>query len=287
MMVVVVVRAEEQENRTQKALSIFTVVKFPNTACSSATTGRNGTCYTTSECQAKGGSSSGSCASSFGVCCVFEKSCGAGNIAENCTYFTSSSFSAGSSCVLGICKCSSDVCQLRLDFETFSISNPVTDTTATITATSNRAGNCDTDSFSVTSPGGKAPPLICGVNTGQHMYIPASDQCNQLTSNFGSASTATTSAFTIKITQIECSSKRLAPSGCLQYFTGDTGTIETFNYNSAGGTLLASHDYSACVRNGRTFCAICYFSSIFKLSVPNAIAAIGTLGVDTWCGNPG
>jgi len=81
MMLVVVVRAEEQERRTQKALSIFTVVKFPNTACSSATTGRNGTCYTTSECQAKGGSSSGSCASSFGVCCVFEKSCQGGRIA--------------------------------------------------------------------------------------------------------------------------------------------------------------------------------------------------------------
>ena len=30
----------------------------------------------------------------------------------------------------------------------------------------NRVGNCDTDNFSVTTPGGKAPPLICGTNTG-------------------------------------------------------------------------------------------------------------------------
>ena len=50
------------------------------------------------------GSASGACASSFGVCCVFEKSCGAGSLSENCTYFTSSSRSAGSSCSLTICK---------------------------------------------------------------------------------------------------------------------------------------------------------------------------------------
>merc|ERR1719431_2204937 len=149
MVVVAVVRAEEQENRTQKALSIFTVVKFPNTACSSATTGRNGTCYTTSECQAKGGSSSGSCASSFGVCCVFEKSCQGGQIAENCTYFTSSSLTTGTSCSLTICKCSSDVCQLRLDFEIFVLNNPVTANTITVgpaaaaAGSATRQGNCD------------------------------------------------------------------------------------------------------------------------------------------------
>merc|ERR1712013_527804 len=128
--------------------------------------------------------------------------------------------------------------------------------------------SCDTDSFGVTVPGGKSPPQICGTNTGQHMYIPASDQCNVLNANIGSSSTATTSAFTIKVTQIECSSKTKAPNGCLQYFTEDTGTIETFNYNSAAGVLLVNQDYSSCVRTGRTYCAICYYSTIFKLSVP-------------------
>merc|ERR550519_2369507 len=273
-------------HRAKKTLSIFTVVKFPNTACSSSTSGRNGTCYTASECAAKGGSSSGSCASSFGVCCVFEKTCGAGSISENCTYFTSSALNKGGSCDLTVCKSASDVCQLRLDFETFVLNNPVTATAVTITTTvnANRVGSCDTDSFGVTVPGGKSPPQICGTNTGQHMYIPASDQCNVLNANIGSASTATTSAFTIKVTQIECNSKTKAPNGCLQYFTEDTGTIETFNYNSAAGVLLVNQDYSSCVRTGRTYCAICYYSSSFKLSVPNAIAAIGSFGVDTNCG---
>ena len=43
--------------------------------------------------------------------------------------------------------------------------------------------------------------MICGTNTGYHMYVHASDQCNELSAVFGSASTATTSAFTIKVSQ--------------------------------------------------------------------------------------
>lgn len=279
--------------RNKKALSVFTVVKFPNIVCLSGTTGRNGTCYTSSECSAKGGSISGGCASGFGVCCIFEKTCGGGAIAENCTYFSSSSISTGSSCSLTICKCSSDVCQLRLDFETFVLNTPVTAVATTVGAvgnadgSANRIGNCDTDSFTVTTPGGKAPPVICGTNSGQHMYIPASDQCNVLNANIGSSSTASTSAFTIKVTQVECTSKRAAPSGCTQYFTGSSGTIETYNYNAAAGVLLANQDYSICIRTERTYCSICYWSTSFKMSVPGGAVANGVLGVDTNCGAAG
>merc|ERR1719187_2740734 len=121
------------------------------------------------------------------------------------------------------------------------------------------------------------------------MYIPASDTaCNTLNGNIGAASTAGTSAFTIKVTQIECGSKRLAPSGCLQYFTQDSGTIETFNYNNAAGIHLANQDYNACVRDNREYCAICYYTPAaitgFSLSVINGIAAI--IGLDTNCGIP-
>merc|ERR1712013_379871 len=190
---VVVGQTNKTDNhRAEKALSVFTVVKFPNTACASGTSGRNGTCYT---------------------------------------------------------------------------------------AYAN-AGSYD----HVVIPGGQCAPTPGLTTPGQHMYIPASDQCNVLNANIGSSSTATTSALTIKVTQIECSSKTKAPNGCLQYFTEDTGTIETFNCNSAAGVLLVNQDYSSCVRTGRTYCAICYYSTIFKLSVPNSIAAIGGLGVDTNCG---
>jgi len=81
VLLVLIVDAENEVNRKQKTLSVFTVVKFPNSVCLSSTTGRNGTCYTNSECTAKGGSASGSCASGFGSCCIFEKSCGGGSVA--------------------------------------------------------------------------------------------------------------------------------------------------------------------------------------------------------------
>jgi len=287
---------EEKEDKRAKALSIFTVVNFPNIVCTSTTSGRNGTCYTSSECSAKGGSSSGACASGFGVCCIFEKTCGGDALAENVTYFTSSGRSLGSTCSLTVCKCSSDVCQLRLDFETFAINNAVTATTITygpnnagVVAlnSANSMGECQVDTFQVTTCGSKAPPVICGTNTGEHMYIAACDGCNTMNAFFGSASTAGTGAFTIKVTQIPCNSKTAAPSGCLQYFTGTTGTFSSYNYNSAAGPHLADQHYSACFRAERTICAICYYSTSFKMSVPNGIAVSGTLGVDTFCGNPG
>ena len=95
--------------------------QFPNSACSSSTAGRNGTCYTSSECTTYGyslvfiffvnnpsfffrGTASGTCASSFGVCCIFEKTCDGGSVSQNLTYFTSSGRSLGSACQLTICK---------------------------------------------------------------------------------------------------------------------------------------------------------------------------------------
>jgi len=283
---------DETSRKAKQSLGVFTVVQFPNTVCTSNTSGRNGTCYTSSECTSKGGSASGSCASSFGVCCVFEKSCG-GSSSENCTYFSSSDRTLGAACSLTVCKSSSSVCQLRLDFETFALNNPVTATTITIgpstaaAGSGNSLGQCQTDTFTVSSPCGKAPPVICGTNTGEHMYVPACDQCNVLASSFGSSSTATTSAFSIKITQIECTSKTKAPQGCTQYFTGTTGDIMTFNYQSGSGVLLHNQDYCACVRAERTTCSICYYSTAFKMSEPNGIAAIGALGFDTVCGVKG
>ena len=99
--------------RTGKEMSIFTVVRFPNEPCNGASL--NGTCYTVSECNSLGGSASGTCASSFGVCCVFSLSCG-GRTSANSTYATISSFSTSSDtdpCTYTFCKCSSDVCKLR------------------------------------------------------------------------------------------------------------------------------------------------------------------------------
>ena len=107
-------------------------------------------------------------------------------------------------CGLSVCKCQSDICQvrksqkfeknfsrvfqngfvfqLRLDFNTFMIAGP---TTSTVTDTNVlhgvptaggtaavRFGNCDTDQFTVTNPGGTGSRVICGTNTGEHSKEP-------------------------------------------------------------------------------------------------------------------
>merc|ERR1719270_2015326 len=69
---------------------------------------------------------------------------------------------------------SDDICQLRLDFQTFS-------GFATTTG-----GACN-DNFAAAGQTGKNPPSICGTNTGYHMYV-----------EFGATSTDCTQYFTGK-----------------------------------------------------------------------------------------
>merc|ERR1712045_670409 len=79
---------EDGQEREGKVLPIFQVVKFPNDICSGSS--YNGTCYTAEECSSKGGTSDGSCASGFGVCCTFTLSCGDSS-SQNQTYLVQSS----------------------------------------------------------------------------------------------------------------------------------------------------------------------------------------------------
>jgi hypothetical protein len=40
----------------------------------------------------------------------------------------------------------------------------------------------------------------------------------------------------------------LAPDGCLQYFTAQRGTVQSFNFN-VNKHQLNDQDYSVCIRN--------------------------------------
>merc|ERR1719500_1436518 len=114
-------------------MSIFNVVKFPNSVCA-ATSGYNGTCYSSSECEAAGGTASGTCASSFGVCCVFSIACGA-TMNQNNSYAIISSYSTSTDsdpCTYTFCPTNTDVCKLRIDFDTMVLTAP-----ATVTGTDN------------------------------------------------------------------------------------------------------------------------------------------------------
>ena len=75
-------------------------------------------------------------------------------------------------CRLRVCPCSEHICQLRLDFSTFVLNQPDTSTTTGVMTIggikSVEKTQCQTDIFSVTTPGNNAPPQICGTNSGEH-----------------------------------------------------------------------------------------------------------------------
>jgi len=269
--------AESEKARKQKMLSLFSIVTFPNQGCASQDSGsRNGTCYTSSECQNKGGSSSGNCAAGFGVCCLFIVSSTSDTISENCSYIQNPSFpsvySETSSLTYTINKCSSEVCAVRLDFETFTTLGPA-DTVET------NGGACQ-DSFVVRGTGsGLTTPVICGSNAGQHIYMDmgngASDTAT-LTFTFA-ATTSTIRTWELKATQIPCSSPSRPDLGCLQYHTTLAGRFQTFNYaDSTNMQHLASQNYNICIRQEAGYCcnelSPCGDTNAYSLSNSNAMA---------------
>jgi len=281
--------AEEKE-RDEKFLSMFNIVRFPNDACDAGD--KNGTCYTKEECSDKGGTNDGTCASGYGICCTFEVTCGS-TTSENNTYFTSSGTSGTlGECRVKFCRAADNICQLRLDFDSFAITGPQTGSAATLgyqPPTSDIAGcgtngqitngaangaiddctsgggsgtaalypytQCLTDSFSVTNPGGISPPTICGKNQGRHMYVDASADCNDLVFYLG----ASDASYNIRITQYNCEYENRAPQGCTEYLFGEsTGFVYTYNWDSGNGYHLANQEQNICIRREKDNCKICY-----------------------------
>jgi hypothetical protein len=290
-------------NRDSKVFSLFSVVQFKNTGCrsqsamsSGQSTVRNGTCYTASECSSKGGSASGNCASGFGVCCLFLVSTSGATISQNCTYLRNPSFpsvySATSSLSYSISKCSTDVCYIRLDFETFQTLGPATTTEPT--------GCVDTLVITTsTTPTATAAtatinpliyPSICGNEVGQHIYIDIGNTATDTaTLAFSFTGTSTVRTWEIKVSQITCSNLNRPPTGCLQYYTTLVGRIMSFNFKSTTSSHLWYTDQNICIRQAQGYCCVQYQvcadqTSAFSIDrVQTYIAASAAGLVDTSC----
>merc|ERR1712001_518214 len=229
--------ATTKDERARKTLSLFSIVQFPNAQCTGASSSTTyGTCYTSTECTAKGGSADGNCAAGFGVCCViYTTTCGT-SISTNTTYIRNPGYpssytpSSAGSCTFSISKVSDDVCQLRLDFQTFS--GFVTSTTA---------GSCY-DTLAMAGQTGVDPPSICGTNTGYHMYTEfgaTSTDTITMTLTWGSSGYTTAKTYNILARQISCTASYKAPTDCTQYFTGVAGNVQIYSY----GQMLSSQNY--------------------------------------------
>jgi len=277
-----------QEERDGKVLPIFQVVKFPNDPCTG--TSKNGTCYTSEECSNKGGTNEGTCASGFGVCCIFSLSCG-DSASQNNTYLSQSSVtSLASPCTYTICPASTNVCRIRFDLSTFVLANAVQGTTVatggapTAAASLNgpALGDCATDSFSISGANGGSP-VICGTNTGYHMILDTdSNTSNCLMATFNIGGTTTTQRqWDVRVTQYACGDHDSSGwPGCLQYYTATAGNIQNFAFPYADGaavteavTHLENQKYDICIRRASNMCLICYSPTVAAAMAVAAVAA--------------
>ncbi|XP_055528455.1 uncharacterized protein LOC129720768 [Wyeomyia smithii] len=247
-------------NRQSRVFPLYSVGRISNVACL-ATNGLTGTCQIRGECAANGGLAAGNCSAftSQAVCCVYIQGCG-GSGTQNVTYFQNSGYplpyNGGGSCVLTVTPPDNTICQLRIDFTTFSVSQP------------DGNGVCSVDNIQVLG-GGTPVPVICGDNSGQHVYV---------TVNNASPITivvATTSAvlynrvWNLQVSMISCTSAYLAPTGCLQYFMGTSGQVASLNYGSSanpalnslgltGTRQLVGANYGICIQPATGQCSITY-----------------------------
>jgi len=245
-------------SREPKAIGIFNIIKFPNDPCDTGSGNtRNGTCYLAEECENRKGVATGTCADGYGVCCVLAVACG-GTTTENCTYLDASkTIASDSTCQYQICPSSSAISRIRLDLTTFTIAGPVTAALNGGHLLGGALGDCITDTFTVTGSA-RGSPVICGSNSGQHLFVDVDGSCVNVNFVFG-ADTFTRS-YDIKVLQFDKRNEMGGPQGCLQFYSGTSGVFKTFNYvdTSISSSHLSSQDYDICFRRGADMCVICY-----------------------------
>ncbi|KAJ6220059.1 hypothetical protein RDWZM_005871 [Blomia tropicalis] len=224
-------------------------MRYQNTACE----GENeeaGTCLYENECMSRKGSVIGRCANGFAACCSFKFTCG-GETNQNDTLFVNRQYPSHendtNTCQVTIKKLE-NICQLRLDFEEFSLSQP------------DENGFCTTDSFMVRTTVGERLPIICGENTGQHIYVDMGQgSANPVVLSIVTNGIKVVRKWKIRINMIACNNLDMAPSGCLQYYRSPTDIIQSFNYGPKleyRARYLSNMRYTTCIRTEENFCAI-------------------------------
>ena len=119
------------------------------------------------------GQAEGSCASGFGTCCVMRLITCGGVVTTNVTQLQNPSFpatyTAGGTCVYLVKRQTDNICQIRLDFDKFSLGYSSSSPTGCVTGT--------TDILSFSTPNKVDYPSVCGDISGQHSELfPSSAQ---------------------------------------------------------------------------------------------------------------
>jgi len=136
-------------------------------------------------------------------------------------------------------------------------SNPETTGTGIAVNTGSAIGACVDDTFTVSGSTGSVP-VICGSNDGQHMIVDT-DGSKCVTAMFSYGAATNTRSYVIHVLQYHRLNEMGGPADCLQFYTGTTGTVKTFNYVSdTTSTHLQGQDYNVCVRSLADMCVLCW-----------------------------
>lgn len=297
--------AEAGADREGKLFSVFEIVRFNNDACT-GDDGKAGVCYTAAQCTSMGGSATGNCAMGFGVCCriLVDPTCPSDITTASATivnpgypdtvstatatscssssattrkaapriFFPTTSTSTASSTSVtnvevsgtdtmyrwAVKKATTTVEQIRLDFVEFDIAPPI-------------AGACTNESMTIMGADAVTnkilPDKLCGVLTGQHLYLSVKDLGTDFVTIEITLSSNSTQQWEILVTQIEGDATAdLAPRGCLQYFKEDAATFSSFNYNDGNGMLINNQQYSICIMDNDAYCDVALTAGGFDLT---------------------
>ncbi|XP_046458991.1 uncharacterized protein LOC124205588 [Daphnia pulex] len=272
----------------ENSISTFDGCTSPN--------GESGICAPGNICALFGGRPSGSCLLGK-VCCINAISkCGASVTLNNTFWQSPATISAPSTCSLTVkldakyLEQKMPICQVRLDFISFTTAQPT-------------AGTC-TETFQVS--GSINPvPIICGDNSGQHMYlnVPSSDTTPtdvRLMFNFLAGAGSGSRSWKIKIAMLPCGASYLAPKDCLQFFSSSSGTVKSFNWMDVAGAAtrqLNNQNYDICFRTAEvnnqvanrlcvSVCAVTNGGDAFSITSIPVLANTANSAVGTVTPNP-
>ncbi|KAJ8979796.1 hypothetical protein NQ317_001285 [Molorchus minor] len=312
-------------DKIKKIFSLFTIVQFNHTICDATNSAGTyqGICYTAAECSTLGGTPLGIVPAAMGsVVYVTIGTCGDSS-SQNCSYFESPNYpdyypsdgvtvvpttteptttteESGNtpdprltfylygkhwarqgddtlSCVFNVNKLNDNISKMRIDFLDLELIGPTN-------------GTCMDERLIISGQNtNNQIPVICGYNTGQHVYVDVSSLSGPLQLSV-LASVASSKRFRIRVCQFEDSC--LEPSSnCLQYYTGITGVISSFNYDqpsmfarSAPG-YLNDLNYAICIRREEGYCSITYRNVVNGMEYPFQLVNVDEYGDPTL--NPG
>jgi len=287
--------------RDKRAFSLFSVVTFPNEECVTNMEGQRGICLTADECQTDGNvraMASGNCASGFGVCCFRSANTYPVTITSNLVNIQNTDFPMAETALNGAVapaqlnrvvnvQGQGNVCAVKFEFLNVALNAPA-------------AGTC-ADTITVTTPNrnpaaGFVPGALCGTLTGQHVFVDVAPGNNAMAAvlNINTANAPGARTWQIRIRCIDCNDKVRRPtsSGCLQYFTGLSGTITSFNGALMGNAqmMLINQNYAVCIKRGPGMCGVEFTEAleaggaINSFALGGAGAAAGDVGGPTGVG---